>query len=465
MMRIATRHVWLAAILFAAGVQLNAIENVTLFRVILNDGTAVVSYGEYARVGDRVVFSMPIGTANAASAAIPNLHVVNLPASAVDWVATSKYAESARYSHYVATTAEADYAALTGEVASVLNSVMFTKDPAARLNLATQARRRLASWPQDHYGYRSNDVREVLGLLDEVISDLRASAGDTTFSLELVADVEPFRPQPMMADPTPAESIAQAMAVAKVADVVADRVSILRATVAAIDDPRNGVAGIATKSTREWAVRTIGEEAAIDRRYSKLASTMVRRASAAAADAKVGGAEAILATAEQRDAAWGRQRPDLMLALLTQVHVQLDAARRLHLARDHWRERIGSFRAYQKAVAPVFGVLHAAQKPLGDIERLAGPDQDALLSLKDRLRESSRRLDAVTVPAELKLTQSLLQSAMNLADNAVRTRQQAVTSGSLTSAWDASSAAAGSIMLLAKAKEDLEAVVALPHIR
>ena len=31
----------------------------TLFRVFLKDGTTLVSYGEVARVGDRVVFSMP----------------------------------------------------------------------------------------------------------------------------------------------------------------------------------------------------------------------------------------------------------------------------------------------------------------------------------------------------------------------------------------------------------------------
>src|ERR1044071_2974070 len=109
---------WLAAILVAAGVRLAAVDSVTLFRVFLNDGTAVVSYGEYARVGDRVVFSMPIGAAVESSNG-PALHMVNIPATAVDWEATTKYAESARYAHYIATTAESDYAALTGEVASV----------------------------------------------------------------------------------------------------------------------------------------------------------------------------------------------------------------------------------------------------------------------------------------------------------------------------------------------------------
>ncbi len=104
-------------------------ESVTLFRVFLNDGTAIVSYGEYARVGDRLVFSMPIGAVDANVAGEPNLHVVNLPVSAVNWTATEKYAESARHSHYMANGAESDYAALAGDVAATLNAIVLAKDP------------------------------------------------------------------------------------------------------------------------------------------------------------------------------------------------------------------------------------------------------------------------------------------------------------------------------------------------
>ena len=81
----------------------------------------------------------------------------------------------------MATSAEADYAALAGEVAATLNAIVFTKDPKARLDMAIDARRRLASWPREHYGYRADDVREMLGLLDEAISGLRAAAGETSF--------------------------------------------------------------------------------------------------------------------------------------------------------------------------------------------------------------------------------------------------------------------------------------------
>jgi hypothetical protein len=459
------KSVWLGVLLLAAGVRLAAIENVTLFRVFLNDGTAVVSYGEFARVGDRVVFSMPIGAAGAASSAAPVLHVVNIPADAVDWAATSRYAESARFAHYVATNGEADYAALTGEVAGVLNSIMFTKDPQARLNLATVARRRLSSWPRDHFGYRSEDVRQVIGMLDEVISDLRIKAGETAFELDLIASAEPPPLPPAMADPSAAESIAQAIAVAKVSDVPADRVSILRAVVAAIDDPRNVTPDSWAKTTRRWAVRTIGQETDADRHYAELSSTIVRDASDAASRANVRDVEKVLAVAQRKDQEFGGRRPDVMQGLLAQVQVQLDAARRLRLARDQWRERVGAFGVYLAAVTPVFDVLDRAQRNLEDIKKLAGSEATSLVSLNGRLQEAAGRLRAIAVPDELKPSHALLQSALNLADSAVKTRRQAVLSGELKSAWDASSAAAGSMMLLVRAREDLEAAVKLPRIR
>jgi len=142
----------LAAVMAVVAVVPAFAESVTLLRVFLNDGTAIVSYGEYARVGDRVVFSMPVGDVNSGPAGDPRLHVVNLPVSAVNWVATEKYAASARYSHYMATSAESDYAVLAGDVAAVLNRIVLTKEPKARLDMAVDARKRLATWPRDHYG-------------------------------------------------------------------------------------------------------------------------------------------------------------------------------------------------------------------------------------------------------------------------------------------------------------------------
>src|SRR5262245_1282887 len=83
-------------------------ESATLLRVFLRDGTMLVSYGEPARVGGRVVFSMPT-----AVAPNPPLHLVDLPEDRVDWGRTERYSNAARASRYLKGQAELDYAALS----------------------------------------------------------------------------------------------------------------------------------------------------------------------------------------------------------------------------------------------------------------------------------------------------------------------------------------------------------------
>lgn len=458
---------WLAAVVWIAGAAPAFAESVTLLRVFLNDGTAIVSYGEYARVGDRLVFSMPVAGTESRAGANPVLHVVNLPVSAVNWTATERYAESARYTSYIANSAEADYAALAGEVAATLNAIVFNKDPRARLDLAVQARKRLASWPREHYGYRADDVSEMLGMLDEAISGLRVAAGETSFSIDLVATTpEPKRELvPMMRPPSPAEAINQAIAVAKVTDVPADRMSILRTVIAAIDSPRNAVPAALAVPTRRWAIRTINEEMRADESYADLSTTMLKRASSAAARADVRGVQGVLEAVVRKDAALGRKRPAEINALIEQVRAQLDAARRLRLARDQWAERAGSFRAYMKTVTPIITSMGQAKRVLDDIKHLAGSDAGALVTWDDRLRTHAKILSAMPVPDELKPAHALLSSAVTLAGTAVSTRRQAAVSGELQLAWDASSAASGSMMLLGKAQEDMETAVRLPEIR
>jgi hypothetical protein len=440
-------------------------ESVTLFRVFLNDGTAVVSYGEFARVGDRLVFSMPIGEADAVGS--PNLHVVNLPISAVNWTATEQYAASARYSHYVKTSAESDYAALAGDVAATLNAIVLADDPKARLNLAVAARRRLATWPRDHYGYRAADVREMLGLLDEAISGLRAAAGETSFAIDLVATTAP--PQvglmSLMDAPTPTEAINNAIAVARATDVASDRVSILRSVVGAIDQTRSALSAGWAVTTRRWALQTINEELKIDRKYAELTAIVMKRASTAAGRADVREVESVLIRVERTDAALGKRRPEEINALIEQVRVQLDAARRLRLARDQWQERSFAFRGYLRSVQPIVNGLVKARRNLDDIKRLAGSDATQLVGLATRFGTNSKTLSALSVPDPLKPAHALLTSAVNLAETAAKTRRQATISGELQLAWDASSAAAGALMLLSKAQEEMEATLRFPQIR
>src|SRR5687767_13705156 len=156
-----------------------------LYRVFLKDGGVLVSYGEFARVADRVVLSIPIGGTDAS----PVLHVISVAEDAVEWQRTNAYAQAARARHYAETQGEADFARLTREVADTLYMVGSTDDPAKRLALAEASRRRLVEWPQTHYGYKADELQQMTTWLDQVVSELRVAAGQSSFDLALVSSV------------------------------------------------------------------------------------------------------------------------------------------------------------------------------------------------------------------------------------------------------------------------------------
>ena len=99
-----------------------------LHRIFLADGDNVVSYGEYVRVGDRVVFSIPLGVGSGATT-----QLVSIPAAVVDWPRTERYTESARAARYAATRAESDFNELSTEIALALNQIASVPDAEQKL--------------------------------------------------------------------------------------------------------------------------------------------------------------------------------------------------------------------------------------------------------------------------------------------------------------------------------------------
>src|SRR5258708_32960583 len=113
--------------LLMIGDSAHAADDATLFRLFLKDGGTLVSYGEVARVGDRVIFSMPTGAGTP-----PPLHLTSLSADRIDWPRTERYAQSARSGRYLETQAENDYTELSNQIAHTLNEVSQTDDTAVR---------------------------------------------------------------------------------------------------------------------------------------------------------------------------------------------------------------------------------------------------------------------------------------------------------------------------------------------
>ena len=214
-----------------------------IFRIFLRDGSTLVSYGDFARVADRVVLSIPLGSIDGPS---PPLHLVSIAEAAVDWERTDRYSEAIRARHYAATQGEVDFEALSADVAKALNDVATLSAPSERLAVVTAARRRLADWPAAHHGYRASDVAQLATLLDDAIADLRVAAGLSRVDLTLVATAAPLAPDvPELPAPSERESFDQALAAASAAADTSERVSLLEAIAFSLGGRDSGAAGAA----------------------------------------------------------------------------------------------------------------------------------------------------------------------------------------------------------------------------
>ena len=435
-----------------------AAADATLFRIFLRDGGVLVSFGEFSRVEDRVIFSMPVG----GGVDEPRLQIVWVAADSVDWQRTERYAASARYQRYAQTRGEEDFQALNDDVARVLNEIAVTTDRARAMELASRARTALVAWPLSHQGYRQDDVREIVGLLDEAIAGLRAAEGRTSFELSLVASVPPVELEPMLGMPTPAEQLDSVIRLANLTDQPSERLTLLQTAMAMLDDAGAVIAN--ASSLRESLEVRIKGELDIERRYADFSKRMVSASAREAARARVSGVEKVLSRIDDEDVKLGRRRPDVVTALRATVNANLEAARVLRLRRDQWLLRQDAYQSYQRQVGSQLMNLVKARASLEAIRRLDGPKLSTLQSLRSRLSGGADRLERLRVPDELRATHDLVVGAWRFAENATRQRVDAVSSGNLGRAWEASSAAAGALMMLTRAQQNIRELLELPRL-
>lgn len=449
-----------AAVALLVAVSAGAATEATLFRLFLTDGSSIVSFGEYARVADRVILSMPVG----GPLDQPRLQLVTLPVAAVDWSRTDRYSASARYHRYAETRGEQDFLQLTNEAARVLNEIALNTDRSRALAYAEQARRSLITWPANHFGYRQRDVREIVGMLDESISDLRASLGISSFDVALVATPEAPVWEAVQGMPGLREQFDQILRVSGYANPP-ERMALLQAAMLLLGDAGAAIPATEAAALRRTVEGQIRDEQRFDLRYGELSRRLMASATRAAARARTRDIEKMLDEVSRADARLGRRRPDAVEALRVSLQGQLDAARRLRLMRDQWTIRRALYRDYQRAVGSQLLQLVKSQPALESIRRLEGPAPDTLVSMRGRLAGGAERLSRVRPPNDLGPTHDLLVAAWRFAESALNARYEAAQSGNFATARAASSAAAGSLLMLSRAQQEIRALLEPPQLR
>jgi hypothetical protein len=417
------------------------------YRVFLNDGTPLVSYGEFSRSNGRVVFTMPLGTVARPDA----LQVVTLPESLVDWERTNRYTEAVRHRRYAATQGEADYLALGNMVARALSDMAFAPDAAAKVRIGEEIRRRLQAWPSEHFGYRAADVRDLVAIVEESLSDVRAGAGEHAFDLNLVATVE-SPVEPLLPEPTLEQAMSLAATAAEKADSPHERVSLQSAILVALGQRRARAPEPWMGTAERRAKQSLAFEARVDRQYADLARRTREAARTSATRGDVRAIERLEQGVRQKHEALARRRPDRIAVLLGELSAALDTARNNRLALDRWQYRLQIFAGYKRATESAISSVAGHASDIEAVRKLAGPDPKRLDRTDRRLAELEISMLPVAPPPDLTDAHEAFMASIRLLREAVRLRREALAAGSMDLAYNASSAAAGGWLIFERVR-------------
>ena len=242
-----------------------------------------------------------------------------------------------------------------------------------------------------------------------------------------------------------------------------ERVAVLQSALGVIAEAGATLSdGSALRRTAETQIR---EELATDRKYAALSQKVVTQAKGYAERAAITDLQRLMTRIPKEDAKLGGQRPEMVQAMNTTVQSQLFAARRLRLQRDQWLLRQSAYREYQRSVGSSLRLLVKSQPSLDAIRTLEGPQPDQLIALRQQLSGGAERLQRMRTPDYLRSTHELLVGAWRFAENATRARYDAIEGANAAAAWEASSAAAGALMMLSRVQLEIRALLEPPRLQ
>jgi hypothetical protein len=283
----------------------------------------------------------------------------------------------------------------------------------------------------------------------------------TRFDLSLSAPLA-APPPPPLPPPTDAELVEQLVTAASLAQSPVERVTLLQSVMRLLDRAVGML-------PNEWARRIRGtvsvdleHERQLERAYGVLRTRTLETSARLALKSKPGEFERLRQRVMAEDQRLGGQRPGEVAALLATIDLQASTAQQTRDARKDWEKREQFYRRYRRAMNGSFNTFREASVSLDQIRTLSGPPLHKIDPIAKRMAAAAVRMSKVTPPADLAAGHVLVQSAWELAENALRLRQESVAGNNVDTAQRASSAAAGALMLYERARADLAAAMAPP---
>ena len=145
------------------------------------------------------------------------------------------------------------------------------------------------------------------------------------------------------------------------------------------------------------------------------------------------------------------------LFTLTEEQLTREAARAYRAALDHYDEVRRDLIAYERRIRPVLSALDGLRPIVDAVREMRYTSFDRLSTAATRLEGASRTLEAAPPPGDLEDVHATLVSGVHLAREAIARRRTAAATAGGSFSRDASSAAAGALMLIGQARSDLVA--------
>jgi len=417
-----------------------------VFRIFLNDGAVLNSYGECATLPEELVCIVKLGGGD-----VPESHdVLTVPLSRVDEAKTTDYARALRAAQYGVTRGEREYADLTADMARSLAELESSTDRDRRLGIAQVARQRLAGWSTDHFGFKADETRQLVTMFDEVIAQLRVAAGETKFSIDMVANIASTAPTALLPSPDVSQSIDAALTAAQVTPVAAERMALLRSA----QRVSAATAGLDPALTAR-VTRSLQAEEMIERQYRALMQDAITRADVAVRHGRASVLQRLIGEVTEPDQKLGARREREMAAFGRRLEIELQLAREQQAAFARWAQVKDQLLAYELRLRPVFDDWVSQRLVLRDVRTGTTPRASALDAAVRRFVSIDATLARMRPLPEVRDVHAVLRSAVQMARQGLVLGQRLTVASNAEIARNASAAITGAELLLAQARAEL----------
>ncbi len=332
-----------------------------------------------------------------------------------------------------------------------------TENHAARSSIAIKTRRQVFDWSLAHYGYRYDELQEIVAMFDARLAHL---APDQVGPVRVTLLPSPPPSSPSIDLDSPIAIATQAMTAARLTSVPAERTGLLQGVLGLIATEADRLPGDWRRDMTRQVTAWLQLEDQLDRAYGEMVVMLLARAHLATREADVAEVVAVAIDLATGDDELGTRRPGMVSAAAVTIEQMREEAMALDHARRAWATRSSR----HEAVGEWFGrTLLKANEYRSLVEGIGSQTVSAFDAavLERRFRTLLDTLETPRSPAGFEGVHSLLRRALQLAAGAARLRRQ---SEDPARARDAASAASGALMLLDETEAKLGRLLSYPEL-